>query len=466
MLNVRPTASAATARHLSKLIGAATLLAAGAVSSAPLPELWQATQQHAPALASAQAARQAGQSRDDQARALWRPDVVISGSAGYGRSSSLVRGAQFSAPGFGSAGDARFETEMRNAHTGSWNVALVQPLYSPQRSAQRALLNISSASAELQWQSARQALMLQLAEAYFGQALAERQSVVLRRQQQSVDRILAEVRERHELGDLPITDIHEAQAQADDTRARRLAAETALDLRQTQLADLIGQRLPLGKALLPTVQPKLPTPDNLEDWQAQAMQHNPQLLLMEKQIQSATQELARHGPLSGAQVDLVARTGSEHIHGNHRSASLSRQSWVGVQFNLPLSTSGLRSAQKREAAHLADQARAEHARKRQDVARQVRAAWLELNTGRSRIQALEAGTAATASRLAATRQGVAVGDRRTQDLLDAEYAHAAAQLALDEARVAWVLHRLQLEALAGQLNEDGLHWAWQQTSRK
>ena len=62
----------------------ASLLLLGAVSahSMDLMQAWQATQQHDPQAAVAQAARQAGASNRSQAASLWRPGVMLSASAG------------------------------------------------------------------------------------------------------------------------------------------------------------------------------------------------------------------------------------------------------------------------------------------------------------------------------------------------------------------------------------------------
>jgi outer membrane protein len=48
------------------------------------------------------------------------------------------------------------------------------------------------------------------------------------------------------------------------------------------------------------------------------------------------------------------------------------------------------------------------------------------------------------------------GDRTTLDLLNAENDAASAELALLQARVAFLMDRLRLSALAGQLDETAL----------
>ncbi len=460
-------ANAANAAGPSETAVAATPLDSVEPPDLALPALWEAALRHDPVMQAAQAAQRAGENRGEQARALWRPDVLVSGGAGYVSASSSMRDASFSAPAFGSADRVRFGTDIDHGRGGQWHVALTQPLYSPQLDAQQRLLEIAAEGAALQGQATRQERMLQLAETYFALALAEQSLRVLQRQQQSVERILVETRDRFTFGDLPVTDTYEAQARAESVRAQVLAAEAALALHRSALTDLSGYALPPDTARLPGAlrDDAVPLPP-LDDWLTWVARDNLELSWMARQVAAAEAEAGRHGDWHAVRVDLVAKAGGEHVGGDGpaaQAANHSRQTWAGVQFSLPLSTSGLRAAQRREAANLLDQARAERDQVAQRVARQTRDAWLGLTTGAARVRALQAGATASLARLEATRLGVEAGDRTTRDVLDAENDHAAASLALEEARVKWLLDRLRIDALAGRLDEAALQWSWRQT---
>ena len=129
---------------------------------------------------------------------------------------------------------------------------------------------------------------------------------------------------------------------------------------------------------------------------------------------------------------------------------------IGIQITVPLYTGGYRSARQEEALHLADKARANSDRMRQQVALQTRAAWQGLTVGAGRIAALAEALRANRARLGATRLGRQVGDRTTLDVLNAENDTAHAELALFQARIAFLIDRLRLAALAGQLDEAAL----------
>src|SRR5450631_310121 len=121
---------------------------------------WRAAQEHDLEYAAARAAHAAGQARRDQGAALWRPSVELTGTAGRMSSSTATSGAQFSAPGFGQTKGVDFNTSISDGNTTNWAVAARQPLLSGARLAQRRALDLAGDLADVQWQEARQALML------------------------------------------------------------------------------------------------------------------------------------------------------------------------------------------------------------------------------------------------------------------------------------------------------------------
>ena len=132
---------------------------------------------------------------------------------------------------------------------------------------------------------------------------------------------------------------------------------------------------------------------------------------------------------------------------------------IGIQFSMPLFTGGYRSAKEEEALRLADKAAAEVERTREQVAQQVRLAWLGLSVGAERVRALEQALSASLARLDATRLGREVGERTTLDLLNAENESATSSLALAQARIGLLMDRLRLAALIGRLDEAALQVA-------
>ena len=443
-------------RRLLGLVAGACIAGAGPTGAADLVDAWRAAQIHDPEFAAALAARDAGQARREQGASLWRPTLQLSGAAGVGTQETSTSGARFSAPGFGTVDGASFDTSVTQGNLWRWSLQARQPLINRERDASRRQLELSADAADLEWRSTQQALMLRVAERYFDAALAAEALRVQRRQQDAVERALIEVRDRFRLGDVPVTDTHEAAARAEGMRAEVLAAESALQLKRAALADATGwsdaqmQSLPLPEGCVPQDVAALP------QWLAEVRSSNLQLRLLAAHTEVARQEAAKHGAMAAPSLDLVATAGQDRISGSGAYGSASNglnNSMIGVQLNLPLYTGGYRSAREQETLRLADKAVADTDRHAQQAAQATRAAWLGLTVGASRWSALNEALRATRARLEATRLGRKVGDRTTLDLLNAENDAAVAELAVQQARVALLLDRLRLAALAAQLDE-------------
>ena len=436
-------------------------LLAGAVLQAQaldLVQAWQASSGHDPQAAVADANRLAGQARTAQAKALWRPNLAFSASVGLANADTAMNGAHFSAPGMGASNGVDFATSVNNGASTRWALTARQPLFSPERHAQSRQLEISAEAAELQWQAARQGLMLDTAQRYFALVLASRQLELLRQQQKQAEQTLVEARDRFALGDKPVTDTHEAEARAQGLRAQVLGAEAALTVAQAALADSTGLAPDQLKVQSP-LDSSGPEIAPLAHWQALALDQNYQLRLLQTSIAGAQQEAAKHSAAAATTLDLIAQASREQLSGSgaYGSASTSMsQQMVGLQLNLPLYTGGYRDAKQEEAQRLEQGARAELEQARQQVSEQVQGAWLGVQTGEARLQALAAALKASRARLDATQLGRQVGDRTTLDLLQAQNDAAAAELALVQARVELLQQRLRLEALAGQLDEGRL----------
>ncbi|WP_245591309.1 TolC family protein [Derxia gummosa] len=467
----------APARHA--LLATAFVMTLGGASTThatTLAEAWTAASTHDAELIAAGAAREAGATRRAQSAALWRPTVVATGMAGAGWNDSSTSGAAFSAPGFGSATGVGFDTSIRHGSSGRWALEARQPLWNGERGAQARALDLAADAADLQWRDARQAAMLRTASRYLDAALADAAVTVARRQLDAVERARVEAADRHRLGDKPVTDVHEATARAEAVRAQLLLAETNAELARAALADLTGiaperlaPHLPGTPAGRPTAAPSgassldaTDSPGPLDHWLAEARDANPQLALAATAAEIARQDARARSAWASPSLDLVARTGRDRLAGNGdygHSAVSATSSVIGVQLTVPLFTGGMRAAREAEALHLADKAEAEADNARQTIARATRAAWLGVTAGTGRVAALDAALTASRARLDATRTGLEVGDRTTLDLLDAENDAAAAELALLRARADLLLNRLNLQALAGRLDEPSIQAA-------
>jgi outer membrane protein len=438
---------------------AAALLMAPPAFALALVESWQAALQHDREFAVARAASLTAQPRRDQANALWRPRVMLTATGGVASSETQTQGAQFETPAFGRSNDIAFSTSVDNGTLGRWVVTALQPLYNPERRAQQQQLDLSANMAELEWQAAQQTLILRTASRYFDVALAQETVRVLQQQRDAVERAGAEAQDRFQMGASPITDTHEAQARLAGIRAQVLAAESDLKIKQGLLADSTGLPAASLSTRLPRAQAGGPPIRALEAWLDDTTTRNPQLRMQLLAADLAQTDARKYSLRSSASIDLVAQAGRERLSGSGdfgNASNTATNRMVGIQLSVPLFTGGYPSAREDEALRLADKARAETDRMREEVTQQARAAWLGLKVGAERVQALDEALKAGTSRRDATQVGRQVGDRTNLDVLNAQNDTAQARLAVSQARVALLLDRLRLAALAGQLDATAL----------
>ena len=449
-------------RFHSKRLSSALLVAAlctPAAHALDLLQTWEQARQHDPQMQVVQATRSSVQAFEAQAQSLWRPVVMGSATVGAMSADSRMQGAQFSAPGFGQSNGVSFGTSASAATSTRWSLQAKQALYSPERQAQQAQLQQAAGVAEWRADLAHQQFMLLTVQRYFQVLLADRQQQVLKNQHAAVQRSLTEARDRFAIGDLPVTDTHEAAARASGLQAQWLAADSELQMARQVLAE--STRLPI-EALKPqapkTAEPVTASP-SLDQVLTQVREANTGLRLKKAQWEVARQEVKKHEARGGVTLDLVAQAGRDRLSGDGDfgpASNTQSQQMLGLSMNLPLYTGGYRSAKLQEAVSAQAQAEAEYELAVQQTQQQARSVWLALQTGPARLSALQAAWKASTARLDATRLGRQVGDRTTLDLLQAENDAAQTELAWLRAQTELLQTRLQLDALTGSLSVQSL----------
>ncbi|MFO0105822.1 MAG: TolC family protein [Burkholderiales bacterium] len=449
-------------RFHSKRLSSALLVAAlwtPAAHALDLLQTWEQARQYDPQMQVVQATRSSVQAFEAQAQSLWRPVVMGSATVGAMSADSRMQGAQFSAPGFGQSNGVSFGTSASAATSTRWSLQAKQALYSPERQAQQAQLQQAAGVAEWRADLAHQQFMLLTVQRYFQVLLADRQQQVLKNQHAAVQRSLTEARDRFSIGDLPVTDTHEAAARASGLQAQWLAADSELQLARQVLAE--STRLPI-EALKPqapkTAEPVTASP-SLDQVLVQVREANTGLRLKKAQWEVARQEVKKHEARGGVTLDLVAQSGRDRLSGDGDfgpASNTQSQQMLGLSMNLPLYTGGYRSAKLQEAVSAQAQAEAEYELAVQQTQQQARSVWLALQTGPARLSALQSAWKASTARLDATRLGRQVGDRTTLELLHAENDAAQTELAWLRAQTELLQTRLQLDALTGSLSVQSL----------
>ncbi len=105
---------------------------------------------------------------------------------------------------------------------------------------------------------------------------------------------------------------------------------------------------------------------------------------------------------------------------------------------------------------MVEKTKAEYNKAEQNLERTMRSVWQSLNSGKEKLTALANAQKTGEARLASTRTGYANGSRTTMELLGAENDLIANEYALYMEKVNYLLNRLRLAALSGEISEQEL----------
>ncbi|MDG0023897.1 TolC family protein [Trinickia sp. Y13] len=416
----------------------------------------QAALAHDPVYAAALAQNQADATKRKQGRAGYLPQVFATGNVRYGAIDQETTGAHFAGGGFGSSNGIAFDTRAAGATGAGWAITIKENLYSATKNADARQLNDAADAGDASLRVARQTLLLQVAQAYFGVLSAQDNVAAL----QSIRDTALEARNiaqgRFDTGDAPVTDIKDAQARADLAQAQMLAAQTTLELKRGELSDLTGAPQGAVRPLAGSAAVESMSSGELGDWQSRAMTGNPLIELRKLGIDSARAETSRYRPGAGTTVDAFASYIGDRVNGagyGGNSSMRSNSAVVGIMVTIPLYTGGLRSAKAQESAALLTRAGLDEDAARVSTAREVRQAFLGMRSAQAQVIALSQALRSAELQLDANRTGFQAGERPSIDVLNAEQALAGTRRDLAAARYQVLLDRLRLAAAAGELDE-------------
>lgn len=434
---------------LSK-VTVSVMLALGAMSqtqAADLLDIYHAAQSQDAVFASARAARQAGQEKLTQGRALLLPSVNLSANTTDNRITPNFQNPAYSA----------YNGITANYNTHGYTASLVQPLFREQNWAAYNQSELQVVISEAQFKLAEQDVILRSAQTYFDVLIAQDTVQLTAAQKAAIAQQLEQAKRNFEVGTATITDTYEAQARYDLIVSQELAAANNLEVKRRTLQQLINNDVAdlnvLGKAF------KLDPPDpaDVQKWVADAQLGNYQIAQARAAHELAEQEVARNRGGHLPTVDLVASTGKSYATGGlPYGANDMRTTTVGVQLNLPLFQGGATQSKWREADANREKAKQDLENVRRNVELQTRQAYLGVENGIAQVLALQQALKSSESLLEASKLGQEVGVRTSLDVLNAQQQMYSTRRDLYQAQYNYLVSQLRLKAAAGSLVEEDL----------
>ena len=328
---------------------------------------------------------------------------------------------------------------------------ITQPIYRLDRRIAVDQADSRIARADALHTAARQDLMVRVAERYFRVLEAEDELGFAQATMEAFEQQLAQSRQRFEVGLIAITDVEEAKAGFDLSRAQLIAAKNSLNIAREALRETTeyeGKLAPLGEMPLVT-----PAPADIDKWTEIALERNLRLLAARHDSETARREIDRMQAGHSPTLDAV---GSFGLQDGESGFGENRRVNVGVRLNFPLFSGGSIVSRTRESRHRYQRTLHVLERERRRAQRETRDAFLGVDSGISRVHALEQAVRSSETAAEAIEAGFQVGTRTSVDVLDAQRDLFRARRDLSEARYGYLVNVLRLKRAAGTLSDEDL----------
>jgi outer membrane protein len=310
------------------------------------------------------------------------------------------------------------------------------------------------AAAEAEYQGEAQALIFRTTAAYFNVLGAEDDLRFARAESESVDQQRKQAEGRFRAGIAAYTDVHEAQAQYDLTRASILAAERRLQSSHQLLTAIVGKAGLELKTLREAIPLPSPQPGDPDLWVERAFESNLDLLAAQIRTEIAERNVDLNWSAYAPSLRLEAGQRFGRTSGFNRGDFDNRG--VALNLEVPLFAGLSRQAGVRQSASLRERSRALLEGTRREVERVTRDAFLGVTSGVGQVQALRLAVASNQTALKATEAGLRVGTRTIVDVLTIQRILYGAERDYARARYDYLLSVLRLKQAAGRLQANNL----------
>lgn len=341
--------------------------------------------------------------------------------------------------------------------TTTYGLVLTQPIFHWDSIVGLKQSKAASQKAEIEYVLAQQELVLRVADLYLRALGAQDQLNFAQAEQLAVEKHFELASGRHEMGLIPITDLHDAKARQATTRAETIAAQNNLDDALQALEEMTSVSIDDLNSLRGEIPLQSPEPDDLESWVSAAIEQNPAISLREQALEVANQEVRRQSAGHYPTLDLIGRLNNEETDGSlFGGGSEVETTEFLLQLNVPLYQGGAVSSKVREARHQVSMAKQGVIKEHRGAARQVRAAYLGVNSALSRIDALQQSVVSNQLALDAKQEGFMSGLYTSLTVLDAERDLSLVSIDYARARYDYIFNSLKLKMAVGTLNGDDL----------
>lgn len=315
--------------------------------------------------------------------------------------------------------------------------------------------------AKAQYDSAKQNLIVRVAEGYFNVLSAIDNLEFVKAEKRAIERQLEQTKQRYEVGLTAITDVHEAQAQFDNSIAQQIIANNAVETAREQLREITGKyHTQLNELNTKTFSTTKPVKRS-EDFLSVAKDNNISLQVSKVTMDIAKEQIKQAKAGHYPKLTLNAKYGDSLTDRTINGTNLDKQpredsSSVGLNFSVPLYSGGATVAATEQARAFYVGASQDYEANYRAITRTVITSYNQVVSDIATYKALEQAVVSAQSALQATEAGFEVGTRTIVDVLISTQNLYDAKRNLADVRYRYVLSILRLKQAAGTLTREDL----------
>jgi len=368
-----------------------------------LVEIYEVALKNDPELLAAESNHKATMQKYPIARSLLLPNLNF--SATRKRTRESIEGSVYGR----SSSSSQFTTD-------EYSIKLKQPLYRRDLFALLEKSEFEVAKSLAERDSARQDLIVRVAENYFNILDAIDNIEYTVSEKNAIKAQLEEAKKRFEVGLIAITDLADAQASYDLSATRVIEAESLSDLEKESLYILTGKSFNHFSPLTFDIKVKNPDPNNIKDWEKFAIKQNLELLASMRAQDIATSNLKYERSKHYPTLDIYGAITETDKGGGSSGAFESNNDYIGIQLNIPIFLGGNTHYSNKQAAYLEEKTMYDVLKKKREIIRDTRQAFLKLKSSISKVKASKKALESNELSVKYNKAGFEVGTRSTTEV--------------------------------------------------
>jgi outer membrane protein/protease secretion system outer membrane protein len=343
------------------------------------------------------------------------------------------------------------------------SLTLRQPIYRKSAWAALESAQAQSDAADADYRKEEQNLGLRVAATYLDVLLARVGLDLANAETKALDALVTLAEKALKSGTGTRTDVDDARARRDMSRARVSEA----NFRLSQASQDFRTVTDIDAKRLPVIDPRsLPSGAMAvaggTEWLTRIEASNPELQSLRKQVEAADADVEKAKGGHYPSVDMVLSRQEGQSETNTTVGTGYRTEYIGVQLSVPLISGFGVMAQVRQTQARTERVRQTLESTRRKLLAEAERLYLTVELGIEKVQAIEQAILSAEQALISAQKGVAAGTRTIVDVLDAEQRVFFAKR--DQAFSVFELasNRLKFLALAGAIDDDAIKYtsAW------